>query len=502
MYRWEIQHYVKTCNSTPSERINNPKTISLKFATFFELDRRLSLVYENLHPDLRYLDASTFTSTKADPYKLFQLHCLYRLCACALHSSVVPLFSSTPSTNTTASYKLVRLSAEEAVKHATIALNMATAFLSTIRPDISRLPSITGFAMYVASVIHVKSLVAQRKLSSSPSNTTNSSHIRRLRAAVSILARLKDYWVTLNGLWAQLRALFLVATGLPLECVRNASTRARSDSNEDDLPTNYEKIAAAKNTPQDGASDLHTYVADQEAKRSPTSESGVGRGETESTQNSPIPSAALQDGQGKQSLPVFRRRSVVRGDGGESGQQQQQQQQQPDPPNILKETETLTPFPPPLHTLQQLQKPTNSQNYSPLQQNSCPQYRPSHPHSTQKQHYTIIQPPSSISTVAEEPSSSYARVQGFSPMTGHGDPDVIAMDMEVDMYGGSGGGVGAGGGAGGGPENWWDRAFVPGLSAELDAGAGGEMGWNGQGGEVGSGYIDGNGWRMEGFSFC
>ncbi len=87
-------------------------------------------------------------------------------------------------------------------------------------------------------------------------------------------------------------------------------------------------------------------------------------------------------------------------------------------------------------------------------------------------------------------------------MTGHGDPDVIAMDMEVDMYGGSGGGVGAGGGAGGGPENWWDRAFVPGLSAELDAGAGGEMGWNRQGGEVGSGYIDGNGWRMEGFSFC
>jgi hypothetical protein len=77
------------------------------------------------------------------------------------------------------------------MKHSAMLLDMATAFLST-RPDISRLPSITGFAMFVASTIHFKSLVAQRKLQTYGAG--------RLKAAVSILERLKEYWAYLNGL--------------------------------------------------------------------------------------------------------------------------------------------------------------------------------------------------------------------------------------------------------------------------------------------------------------
>jgi transcriptional regulator of heat shock response len=68
---------------------------------------------------------------------------------------------------------------------------MATAFLST-RPDISRLPSITGFAMFVSSTIHFKSLVAQRKL--------QKYGVGKLKAALSILERLKDHWRHLNDL--------------------------------------------------------------------------------------------------------------------------------------------------------------------------------------------------------------------------------------------------------------------------------------------------------------
>jgi hypothetical protein len=439
-------------NSTPIEEIKNIKAISLRFATLHELDGRLGLVLENLHPDLRYVGASTFAVVKLDPYKLFELHCLYRLCACALHSSVVPLFSSTPSTNTTASSKMVRLSAEEAVKHAVTTLKMATVFLSAIRPDISRLPSITGFAMYVASVIYVKSLVAQRELTSAPSNTTNFPHIGRLKAAVSILDRLKDYWLTLNGPWAQLRALFLVATGLPLERLRSASPLARSVSNEDDLPTNYEKIAAAKNSPQDGVSDLHTYVADQETMRTRTSgsaASGVGGNESKSAAMTD-PDAIVQGGPGNQSLPVFQ--------GGERGHQQPQQKQ------------------------------TNAQTYSHLEQNLGAHYAASHsnPHTysaPQQQQYTAMPPPPTLSTVAEGPSSSYVSGQGFSPMAGYGDSDVITMDMEINMHAGSGVIVDAGDGV----ENWWDQTLLPGLSVDLYAGARGQVGWNGQGVELGSG---------------
>ena len=126
------------------------------------MDQRLGTVFENLHPHLRYQNTASFLSKRKDPYRLLVLHSLYRLCACALRSSIVPLFSNTPS-NPHIAKKLVCLSAQETVKHASLVLDMATAFLST-RPDISKVPSITGYATFVATTVHFKSLVAQHKL--------------------------------------------------------------------------------------------------------------------------------------------------------------------------------------------------------------------------------------------------------------------------------------------------------------------------------------------------
>jgi hypothetical protein len=85
----------------------------------------------------------------------------------------------------------MRLSAEESVKHAAIVLNMAMSFIGS-RPDISRLPSIVGFAMFVASTIQFKSLLAQRKL-----QTYGVGHFK---AAIIILDHLRVYWDSLEGL--------------------------------------------------------------------------------------------------------------------------------------------------------------------------------------------------------------------------------------------------------------------------------------------------------------
>lgn len=60
------------------------------------------------------------------------------------------------------------------------------------RPDISRLPSIVGFAMFVGSTIQFKSLQAQRKLQTYGTG--------RFKAAIFILERLKAYWDSLEGL--------------------------------------------------------------------------------------------------------------------------------------------------------------------------------------------------------------------------------------------------------------------------------------------------------------
>jgi hypothetical protein len=88
----------------------------------------------------------------------------------------------------------VRLSALETVNHAVLTLDMATTLIST-RLDTSRLPSIVGYAMFVASTVHFKSLVAQRKL--------QAHGLGRFKAAVSILERLKEYWTPLQALVGQ-----------------------------------------------------------------------------------------------------------------------------------------------------------------------------------------------------------------------------------------------------------------------------------------------------------
>jgi hypothetical protein len=88
----------------------------------------------------------------------------------------------------------MRLSAQESVNHAVLTLDLATAFINT-RPDTSRLPSIVGYAMFVASAVHFKSLVAQRKL--------QAQGFGRFKAAVSILEHLKEYWTTLQPLVSQ-----------------------------------------------------------------------------------------------------------------------------------------------------------------------------------------------------------------------------------------------------------------------------------------------------------
>jgi hypothetical protein len=134
-------------------------------------------------------NTASFLSKKQDPYRLLALHSLYHLCACALHSSIVPLFSNTPS-NPHIAKKLVRLSAQETVKHASLILDMATAFSST-RPDISKLPSLTGYAMFVATTVHFKSLVVQHKL--------EAYAISRFKSVVSILGRLREYWNVHQG---------------------------------------------------------------------------------------------------------------------------------------------------------------------------------------------------------------------------------------------------------------------------------------------------------------
>lgn len=182
--RVEIRRFVDTLKHIKDKDV--PKAVAI----FLDLDSKLTLALDYLSPGIRYVDLATFISQKGDNYKLFWLQGLYRLGALTLHSSLVPVFSNDPP-HPHISKRLVRLSAEEVVRHSSHTLDMATAFLNT-NPDLSRLASTNAYVMFVAINFHFRSLVAQR--------TLRARGLGEFKAALFIIHRLRQYWSTLSGL--------------------------------------------------------------------------------------------------------------------------------------------------------------------------------------------------------------------------------------------------------------------------------------------------------------
>jgi hypothetical protein len=83
------------------------------------------------------------------------------------------------------------MSAEEAIRHSTLVIDMATTFVN-IFTDMTRLSGTTGYALFVSSSVQFKSLSAQGKL--------QSHGISRYNAAILMLQHLKEYSRPLQGL--------------------------------------------------------------------------------------------------------------------------------------------------------------------------------------------------------------------------------------------------------------------------------------------------------------
>jgi hypothetical protein len=183
LLRWDIQRFVR-------QNVDSSYDSLRRVSRLVILDRRLEIFFENLHPDFRYPGLASFTSPKTDPYRLFSLLCLSNLCACALYSSIVPVFSGTPS-DSRIPKKLSGMYAEEAVKCSMFIADIATAFLG-ICPDISRLSGLSGYALFVSCSVQFKALSAQGQLQSKGTGHCN--------AAISILKHLKEHSHPLQGI--------------------------------------------------------------------------------------------------------------------------------------------------------------------------------------------------------------------------------------------------------------------------------------------------------------
>ncbi|EPE25839.1 Zn2/Cys6 DNA-binding protein [Glarea lozoyensis ATCC 20868] len=237
----EIRSFVDSCAVTEG------KDVSQIVATFLDLDTRLGLVLNRLGPEIRYPEFSRVS--KVPIVRSFFLNSIYRLCSMSLHSALVPVFSTYPP-HLSIPKRMVRLSAEEVVKQASITLDMASAFLST-DPDFKNVPSTTAYTLLVAITIHFKSLVAQKKL--------RVNTFVRFKAALIIIKRIRIYWTTLNMLWEKLEMFFKDA-GFDINVICGISDRF---TNPDDQPADIEKIVSTDSPRVNGCSTKFSdFIAD------------------------------------------------------------------------------------------------------------------------------------------------------------------------------------------------------------------------------------------------
>jgi hypothetical protein len=115
-----------------------------------KLDSKIGEWWSHLPPSLELSPCSISLVPQDTLPLLFLIHVVYHQCLCALHSSIVPLFSWTSSSD---GHSYARqISAQVAFEHATAVSLLADAAVQHSW-DLARTPSYVGYAAYCACAI-------------------------------------------------------------------------------------------------------------------------------------------------------------------------------------------------------------------------------------------------------------------------------------------------------------------------------------------------------------
>lgn len=243
---WEIQSLVKKYAAEGQE------ASSKNVAAMQEVDHRLDLAEEQLDPNKSFKVPTV--GAHNEQYLLTAVHCLYHLCGCTLSSALIPLFSNVPAKISAGimSKKMSRIIAQDAIGHALALLAIGSDFVRN-GADISRLPSMTGFSMFVACTIYFKALFAQGKL--------RSQTLDRIRPAVIILEELQQYWQRLRQPWQSLETL-LRSHGFRLDTYQNLNSGTQTPA---EPVTKIDQIVLHDPLPEKGpTSRIYTFHESEE----------------------------------------------------------------------------------------------------------------------------------------------------------------------------------------------------------------------------------------------
>jgi hypothetical protein len=122
---------------------------ALRLASIQALDGRINEWWSKLNQNLQITSAEMPSNIIPN---LLLLHIIYHSCLCALHSSIVPLFSW--STSDAASSYARQLSAQSALQHAN-AISSLLGAAREVQLDPARMPSFIGYAAYCACAIQI-----------------------------------------------------------------------------------------------------------------------------------------------------------------------------------------------------------------------------------------------------------------------------------------------------------------------------------------------------------
>ncbi|KAH7139964.1 hypothetical protein B0J13DRAFT_69292 [Dactylonectria estremocensis] len=210
---WEVQQFVQSLQQggcSPSHWA--PKILLL--------DQKLESLYDRMDPSLQY-DLSS-PGTRNNPRhlgRLCSLNYLYHLCVSYLHSSLVPVLSCSMQTPKI-SRSMLRLAAEQALKHSTIMTNISQHFM-TQKTAVSKLWPIVGYGAYVCAAIQLRYFLALRILTD--------ERLERAKVHLKLVDELSNYWMTLKPLHANMEQQFSQAQAITSQGGHGPSENRSSD---------------------------------------------------------------------------------------------------------------------------------------------------------------------------------------------------------------------------------------------------------------------------------
>ncbi|KAH7129129.1 hypothetical protein EDB81DRAFT_808764 [Dactylonectria macrodidyma] len=189
---WEVQQFVQSLQQGGC----GPSQWASKILL---LDQKLESLYDRMDPSLRYDLSSPGTgNTPRHLGRQCSLNYLYHLCVAYLHSSFVPVLSCSMQTPKI-SRSVLRLAAEQALKHSTIMTNISQHFVAQ-RTAVSKLWPIVGYGAYVCAAIQLRYFLALRILTV--------ERLERAKVHLKLVGELSDYWKTLKPLHANMKQQF------------------------------------------------------------------------------------------------------------------------------------------------------------------------------------------------------------------------------------------------------------------------------------------------------